>query len=97
MKKLADYFIINGQYNEAIILYSRVQEIYPYAEDSYFRLMQLYGETSNRFQVEQQYEKLTKMLLNQFCAKPNQDVQIWYECWKNKIGSEKLLTLSSFD
>lgn len=84
VKKLADYFAATEQYHEAIHLYHRIQELHPYAEDSYFMLMKLYDKISERYLIELQYQKLTNMLSEQFGVVPNQDVQMWYERWMKK-------------
>src|SRR5690606_16533957 len=83
-KKLADYYTSVGEFNEAITVYHKIQELYPYAEVSYLMLMKLYNKLSNRYQVEYQYHKMTEMLKNQFNVSPSAEVQKWYERWKEK-------------
>lgn len=82
MRKIVDYFIEKGIYEEAIQTLKTVQYRYPYAEDSYFLLMKLYDTVSDRVQVENQYTKLKLMLDDQLGVTPDSHVENWYKCWK---------------
>lgn len=82
MRKIADFFIEKERYNEAIETMEKIQQHYPYMEDSYFMLMKLYAVGSDRYQVENQYMKLTSMLADQLGISPELEVQDWYNSWK---------------
>lgn len=82
-KALADYYVRSGEVHEAIALVQRIQDLHPYREDSYFMLMKMYGEISDRLSIETQYQKLQRMLADQFGELPDREVQTWYENWKN--------------
>lgn len=84
MKALADYYAGNGEVHEAIALVQRMQDLHPYREDSYFMMIKLYASLSDRQSVDVQYQKLRRMLADQFGESPNREVQMWYENWKNE-------------
>nr|WP_280518660.1 BTAD domain-containing putative transcriptional regulator [Lederbergia wuyishanensis] len=81
VKKVCDYYIYRSDYQEAIILYHRLQMILPYLDDSYFMLMKLYDALGDRPSVEEQYANYTKMLWGEFGLKPIGDIRIWYDQW----------------
>jgi two-component SAPR family response regulator len=78
---LADLFISKEMYVEAILLYRRVQVLYPFLEDSYFMLMKLYARMEDYISVEQQYGKLLDMLKSEYEIKPNRTIEDWYQKW----------------
>ncbi len=79
--EVADYLVSDQQYSEAISLYLRVQMAQPFVDESYFRLMQLYGQLGNFHAVTQQYNQLAKMLRDEFDVQPRLIVQEWYQRW----------------
>ncbi|WP_240613646.1 response regulator [Pueribacillus theae] len=83
--KVSKFLVANGEYAKAVELYDRIQKRHPHVEDSYFMLMQLYDRLGERYYVEQQYEKLTKMLADEFSVRPRQEVQIWHRNWKKNL------------
>lgn len=86
MMRLSDYFVAHSDYNEAIMTYNRIQELQPYIEESYFMLMKLYDQLSDRNNVILQYEKLTRMLADEFSALPKKEVHHWYVNWMNRVN-----------
>ncbi|MBM7715159.1 response regulator [Siminovitchia sp. FSL H7-0308] len=86
IKRLADYFIFNEDYTEAILLYLRVQKIQPLEEDSYFMLMQLYDALKKRDSVKKEYTHLKKMLQEEYGTLPREDIQRWYENWEKRTS-----------
>lgn len=84
--QVADFLVARKDFTEAIILYERIQKLYPHVEDSYFMLMRLYDKLGDRNNVEQQYEKLSTMLADEFLSKPKQEVRTWHRRWKEKLN-----------
>lgn len=80
-KKMIDYLSSIEEYTEAILLSLQLQDLYPYLDYSYFKLMQLYDEFGEIYNVERQYKKLIEMLNQEFNIKPNQAIQSWYHNW----------------
>ena len=85
--KVADYLVADRQFGEAVSLYLRVQMAQPFLDESYFKLMQLYGELSDHRSVELQYSQLIAMLLEEYDAEPRAVIREWYEEW---LGSGRI-------
>lgn len=85
--KIANYYIDQGDYHEAIEIYQRMQQFYPYVEDSYFMMMKLYDRLSDQYHVETQYRLLSNMLRDQFNLSPREEVRDWYESWKKNASA----------
>ncbi len=81
IRKIADFYISKERYMEAILLYQRVQILYPYTDNSYFMLMKLYDRIGNEQSLQQQYHKLRNMLRKEYDVKPNKVIEKWYEDW----------------
>jgi len=84
--KVADYLVADRQFGEAVSLYLRVQMAQPFLDESYFKLMQLYGQLGDHRSVEQQYSQLTAMLQEEYDAKPRTIILEWYEEWLGAGG-----------
>ncbi|MEK5037964.1 response regulator [Sporosarcina sp. FSL K6-3457] len=84
--KVADYLVSDRQFGEAVSLYLRVQIAQPFLDESYFKLMQLYGQLGDHRSVEQQYSQLTAMLQEEYDAKPRAIIREWYEKWLGASG-----------
>lgn len=69
------------KYLDALIVSLHLQKTYPYLEDSYFLLMQLYDLLGDRRKVEEQYKSLIKMMKDEFGTKPDKDILNWYKNW----------------
>ncbi len=78
---LADYFARQGKITDAMMVYHRMQRQYPYYEECYFALMQLYGLLKERTAVEEQYKRLVSVL-EELDVAPNENIVTWYEQWK---------------
>ncbi|WP_028551686.1 response regulator [Paenibacillus sp. UNC451MF] len=78
---LGDYYTRQGMISEAMRVYHRMQQQYPYYEESYFALMQLYSILNERTAVEEQYKQLTS-IMQELDVLPNEKIVIWYEQWK---------------
>ncbi len=77
--KVTEYLVSNGQYIEAISMYHRIQDLFPYVEDNYFMLMRLYDKLGDRASVDHQYKSLEKMCADEYGIKPDQSIQTWYQ------------------
>lgn len=80
--KLGEYYLSSFKRKEAIVHYIRLQSILPTHESSYFELMRIYAQLSDRFSVERQYELLQSMLFKNMDCEPSSQVRQWYEEWK---------------
>ncbi|WP_282937601.1 response regulator [Paenibacillus sp. RC67] len=78
---LGDYYTREGMLTEAMMVYHRMQRQYPYYEESYFALMQLYSLLKERTAVEEQYKRLASVL-EELDVLPNDKIVMWYEQWK---------------
>lgn len=85
--KVADFLVSVGKYTEAIVIYHRIQDIYPYVEDHYFMLMKLYDELGDRDSVERQYKCLEKMSAVEYGVKPDPRIQAWYQEKRRNLQS----------
>lgn len=84
LKRVADYFILTENHPQAILVYLQLQKVAPYRNESYIMLMKLYNKLNDRFAVQEQYEALVTMLLDEFDETPDSEVQDWYNNWKEK-------------
>ena len=74
----------NGQPTAALALYRTIQERHPYMEDTHFMLMQLYASLGARNKVTACYEKLVKMVREEYETEPSAQIQTWYEAWQRQ-------------
>lgn len=84
-KQVAECCIQTGQYSEAMPLYKKIQEKFPYAEDGYFGLMKIYAELGNYGDVMKQYLLLFANMKEELGIEPSKEVIAWYQQWKNSI------------
>ena len=88
-ENLINYLIKEESNYEAILIALNVQKFYPYLEDSYYWLMQLYERLGNTYSVVDQYNKLTYMLQEEFNSKPRSHIQEWYDNWSAETNLEE--------
>ncbi len=84
IEEVADYFVKNKSYKDAINLYLHMQEIHPYIEESYFMLMKLYDKVGDRHLTELQWMKLKEMMMNEYEEQPCTSMEAWYDEWKSE-------------
>lgn len=86
--EVAEYLVSDKQFGEAVSLYLHVQMAQPFLDESYFKLMQLYGQLGDHRSVVQQYNQLTAMLQEEYDAEPRAIIREWYEerLWANVIS-----------
>ncbi|MFS0838965.1 response regulator [Paenibacillus sp. 1P03SA] len=82
-QKLGEYYSEHGQVNEAVTIYSRLQEKYPHFEGSCFPLMKLYASLRDRKAVEEQFGRLVA-LLKEMDVRPDTSVLTWMEEWRER-------------
>lgn len=69
---------------DAISLYLRMQSDYPYLAHSYIRLMHVYDVSGVSGEVVNQYERLKKMLEEEFEIAPEAELVDWFESWRER-------------
>ncbi len=87
MLKVTSFLVSLGKYTQALAYYHRVQEIFPYVEDNYFMLMQMYDKLGDRNSVEIQYTNLKEMCATEFGVEPKDEIQTWYKQWKHHAAT----------
>ncbi|MBD0382024.1 response regulator [Paenibacillus sedimenti] len=75
---VADFMAASGMYAEALSLCYRIQQAFPYAEESYWALMKLYHAQGDYASVQRQYASLCVILNEEFGTKPNSVIEDWY-------------------
>lgn len=66
----------------AIRINQRIQQLFPYEEESYFTLMKLYASMGERAGVEEQYWLLSSKLEQELESTVSEAVAAWYEQWR---------------
>ncbi|MCM3761718.1 winged helix-turn-helix domain-containing protein [Alkalihalobacillus oceani] len=88
-EKVMGYYEEIGDYESAIILAERMQELFPLEEDSYFELMKYYDAIGSKTAVEDQYYLLLSRFKRELEVQPSEVIQLWYERWKQKKAKIK--------
>lgn len=78
-RKIIKCFVDHEKYMEAIIFTKELQMQYPKVDYTYLALMKLYQIVGELGCVTDQYEKLKKMLEEEFGSEPNKMIQDWYD------------------
>lgn len=80
---VANYLFERGQYEQAARLGQKIQEMYPFLEESYCMLMKIYAALNEPFYFENQYNKLVHMLDEEFAIDPSPElIKLRDECRK---------------
>ncbi|WP_246627825.1 response regulator [Paenibacillus oenotherae] len=82
VKEIADWLSAANRLSEAIILYSRIVDNFPHAEQIHFALMKLYMKLGDIALVEKQYEQLHRIMSEELGYQPTAEIQDWYTSWK---------------
>ena len=85
-EKLAKHYDDQGDASEAITILLKVQDMCPYEEEIYFKLMKLYAKKKERFLVMKQYNRLSKMLAEEYATEPDKQVVNWYNAWERSLS-----------
>ena len=80
--QLSRYYQTVREDHKAILIQQRIQQMYPEDEESYFELMKIYAAQNYVSAVEEQYEQLQKVLLQELDTSPSSKIRKWYEDWK---------------
>src|SRR5690606_13845152 len=80
--QLSRYYQAVEEEHKAILIQQRIQQMYPEEEESYFELMKIYAAQNYVSAVEEQYEQLQKVLLQELDISPSSKIKKWYEDWK---------------
>ncbi|MFD0693488.1 response regulator [Paenibacillus sp. GCM10027628] len=76
--RLADFLAASDMYAEALSLYYRIQQAFPYAEESYWALMKLFQAQGDYASVQRQHDSLCLVLSEEFGTQPNPIIEEWY-------------------
>ncbi len=79
--KMVEWYYANHMLEEALVLSLDINRRYPFDEDTYFYLMKIFARLGKDLSVHQQYNKLQKLLLEEFQTTPNANVMSWYKDW----------------
>jgi len=74
----------SGLFSDAISLYQQIQIRFPENEESYFGLMRLYDKLGNSSEVHHQFDKLSRMLREDFGLKPSGPIEEWFRKWSQR-------------
>jgi two-component SAPR family response regulator len=78
----AEWMEASELFGNAISLYQQIQLKFPEIETSYFGLMRLFDKLGNSSDVHHQYEKLTRILAEEFDIKPTEKIMKWFRNWQ---------------
>lgn len=79
--QLARSYAVSNQITEAVTIYKRIIELYPYYEEGYLALMMLYDQIGDRSAVETCFRQLYASLVQELGIKLSSDVWNWYHNW----------------
>ncbi|MCS7459163.1 response regulator [Paenibacillus doosanensis] len=82
-QRLGDYYVQHERPSEAIAVFLRMQQQYPYYEGSYLALMKLHAWFKDRAAVEEQH-RLLSLVLEELDVAPNESISQWYTEWKSQ-------------
>lgn len=85
MKQIADYYILQHQYTEAILLYQEIKEKIPDLEEGYFGLMKIYALLNYQAEVRKQYQLLMNKFKEEFDVPPSKELTGWYVQWNDSL------------
>ncbi|NQX49301.1 response regulator [Paenibacillus tritici] len=80
--ELADYYTAKENITKAVNTYQRIVELHPYHEPGYLALMEFYNRLGELSFVQEQYEKLRRLLWRDLRLTPSAKVERWYGNWK---------------
>nr|WP_283778316.1 BTAD domain-containing putative transcriptional regulator [Lysinibacillus sp. D4A1_S13] len=92
--QLSEFYIKNENYMAAVKVQEKVQALFSDAEENYFTLMKLYDLLNNTAAVEEQYWLLKKMLQEHLAVEPSEEIESWYESWKQANAMPHAQTFS---
>ncbi|THF84125.1 response regulator [Cohnella fermenti] len=81
-KRLAAKHEEKGDTIMAAAWYNRILQRFPYSEEAYLALMELYARLGERSLVEQHYKSLCAATDSEFGTEPSAEIQAWYRNWR---------------
>lgn len=69
---------------EAIRINRRIQQLFPYEEESYLDLMKIYDSLGDTAGVEEQYWLLTSRVEEEMESAISESISEWYDSWKRR-------------
>jgi two-component SAPR family response regulator len=69
---------------EAIRINRRIQQLFPYEEESYLDLMKIYDSLGDTAGVEEQYWLLTSRVEEEMESAVSETISEWYDSWKRR-------------
>ncbi|MGV3465582.1 MAG: response regulator [Heyndrickxia sp.] len=85
--QIAEWYYSSNQIENAIEKYHEICRRHPVTEEAHYALMQIYASEQNNLLVHQQYDLLTKVLMEEFNEHPSSYITEWYQNW-NEISKE---------
>lgn len=82
---LHTFYMKQLMHSHAIRINEQIQQRFPNEEISYFNLMQLYNLLENNIAVEDQYNLLKVMLVEQLDTVPSGQITSWYDNWEHSL------------
>ncbi len=79
---MAEFCTSSDKIPEALTVYQRVVQMYPYFEQAHFGLMKVYNSIGERAAVEERYNLLAELLNRDLSIGPPAEITNWYEEWK---------------
>lgn len=76
-----------GRYAEALSLYHKIRDQFPYSEEIYLALMKLHHAHGNLTAVQKQYHELCEVLTEEFGAAPSPEIREWYNEHMDPVSS----------
>ncbi|GAA3407713.1 response regulator [Paenibacillus hodogayensis] len=81
-KTLSAFHVEQGHRSASFRLYRRIQQLFPYEEDSYFGLMKLHASAGDTAGVEEQYWLLTSKIGQELESALSETITDWYAAWR---------------
>jgi two-component SAPR family response regulator len=82
--QMGKWYYSSNQIEKAIEKYHEICSRHPEAEEAYYALMKIYASEKNKLFVHQQYDLLTKVLLEEFNEYPSSYITTWYQNWNQE-------------
>lgn len=84
VRKMAEFYISEQNYTEAILLYQEIKEKTPDREEGYFGLMKMYAAMHQPVEVRRQFRMMADRLRQELDVDPSKDLLDWYIAWSEE-------------
>ena len=85
VEQLAEYYISQAQYTEAMLLYQEIKDKIPDMEDGYFGLMKVYSALNYQTEVRKQFRLISNKIKEDFDVTPSKELTDWYDNWNDSM------------